>query len=86
MDGPKAYKFIGFGAMDGPKPYKFIGIGAMDGPKSYKFIGFGAIGPVIPGLPLQSNSATSAPVFHIVFYDIFVTSRRKGNINSSLLS
>ncbi len=27
MDGPKPYKFIGFGDMDGPKPYKFTGFG-----------------------------------------------------------
>ncbi len=43
MDGPKPYKFIGFGAMSGTKPYEFIWFGAMDVTKPYEFIGFGAI-------------------------------------------
>ncbi len=29
MEGPKPYKFIGFGAMDVTKPYEFIGFGAL---------------------------------------------------------
>ncbi len=33
MDGPKPYKFIGFGDIDGPKPYKFIGLGDIEGPE-----------------------------------------------------
>jgi hypothetical protein len=40
-DGPKPYKFIGFGDGYGPKPYKLIGFGDGYGPKPYKFIGFG---------------------------------------------
>ncbi len=31
-DGPKPYKFIGFGDDYGPKPYKFIGFGNIYGP------------------------------------------------------
>ncbi len=42
-NGPKPYKFIGFGDIHGPKPYKFIGFGDIHGPKPYKFIGFGDI-------------------------------------------
>ena len=42
-DGPKPYKFIGFGDIHSPKPYKFIGFGDIHGPKPYKFIGFGDI-------------------------------------------
>ncbi len=32
--GPKAYKFTGFGAIHGPRAYKFIGFGAIHGPKA----------------------------------------------------
>ncbi len=41
MDGPKPYKFIGFGDIYGPKPYRFIGFGDIYGPKVHNFIGFG---------------------------------------------
>ncbi len=37
-EGPKPYKFIGFGGIHGPKPYKFIWFGEINGPKPYKFI------------------------------------------------
>ncbi len=50
MDGPKPYKFIGFGAMDGPKAYKFTGFGSLHGPKAYKFIGFGSAECGLEGL------------------------------------
>ena len=42
-DGPKPYKFIGFGDIHGPEPYKFIGFGDIHGPKPYTFTRFGNI-------------------------------------------
>jgi hypothetical protein len=39
MNGPKPYKFIGFGAVDVTKPCEFIWFGDSHGPKPCKFIG-----------------------------------------------
>ena len=45
-DGPKPYKFIGFGDSHGPKPYKFIVFGPAAG---------GGLGDGIWGRPLCSS-------------------------------
>ncbi len=51
IQGPKPYKFIGFGGIHGPKTYKFIGFGDIHGPKLYEFIAHTSprIYPMLPG-------------------------------------
>ncbi len=49
-DGPKPYKFIGFGDMHGPKPYKFIGFGDMHGPKPIETLVSSLLG--VPAAPI----------------------------------